>query len=265
MRQVLSHPANDGRRVRQLAIAVRAHVSNRVFRRPTTVPLGDHSRIMADVRFGGSMLVAYANPPDAVECRVWRQHLRPGDLFVDVGANVGVYSVLAAELGAVVVAVEADPLAVKQLELNMRLNGYAVEVHRTAVAAEVGEVHFSAGSDTMNSIRAEAGSDTRSMACTTLDELVGGRVVAGLKIDVEGVERLVLEGARGLLGRGVGLLQIEWNGMSMLTLGESREPIEALLKSAGYVLLRPDPSGRLHEVCDPQMGSDVFARRAISD
>jgi len=48
------------------------------------------------------------NPPDAPEMRAWRRILRPHDLFVDVGAHVGLYSIWALDAGATVIAAESD-------------------------------------------------------------------------------------------------------------------------------------------------------------
>jgi FkbM family methyltransferase len=265
VRAVLDHPANRGRRGRQLLTAVRAQVLNRGLGRPAQVRLGERSRIWADARFGSSMAVAYSNPPDLFEYRAWQRHLQAGDLFVDAGANVGVYSVLAGELGASVVSIEAGAEAAAELRRNMALNGYGVEVHELAVADRVGEVAFVVDGDTMGGMRPGAAGEIAQLPsvtvpCTTLDEIVGDRAVAGLKLDVEGTERLVLQGAARLLARGVGLIQLEWNPMSDVALGEDRSALRELLEQAGYELLRPDEAGRLHAFDGHDYGADVFAR-----
>jgi tRNA G37 N-methylase Trm5 len=60
--------------------------------------------------------------------------LRPGDTFVDIGANVGFWSLPAASKGARVVAFEPNPAAVRWLRRNLTLNpGLAVDVRPTAV------------------------------------------------------------------------------------------------------------------------------------
>jgi FkbM family methyltransferase len=70
--------------------------------------------------------------------RFVKSRLQPGDLFVDVGANVGYYSLLAARcIGPKgrVVAIEASPAIALQLEENIALNGLTnIEVVRAAVA-----------------------------------------------------------------------------------------------------------------------------------
>lgn len=221
--------------------------------------------IRADIRYPASMAVAYANPPDLYEARVWQRYLHENDLFVDVGANVGIYSVLAAERGAKVVAIEPDPETSKQLRTNLARNDYHAEVHRVVVSNSVGDVSFTVNQGTMNGIVFDEDVPQHILPCSTLDELIGERSVAGIKIDVEGAERLVVEGAKGLLARGVGMLQIEWNAMSEVRLGESRTPLHQLLVGAGYALYRPDEHGRLHPVHGgSDYGTDVFAVPAKS-
>jgi hypothetical protein len=83
-----------------------------------------------------------------------------------------------------------------------------------------------------------------------------------VKIDVEGAERLVLQGASRALAEGrIRLMQLEWSwDCAAQTLGEARDPVAELLARHGYRLYRPDRRGHLQpitgEVPDVQ---DVFA------
>jgi hypothetical protein len=94
-----------------------------------------------------------------------------------------------------------------------------------------------------------------------LDNLLGDRCAAGVKIDVEGAERLVLEGAsRALAERRIGVLQLEWNAMSQRVLGESRASVADLLARHGYRLARPDHHGLLQPTqAVPVSTRDIFA------
>src|SRR5262249_61074379 len=81
--------------------------------------------------------------------------LRRGDLFADVGANVGSYTILAAvAVGTDVIAFEPGESALSWLVRNVELNGVLdrVEVRREAVGAKSGMVFFTSGLDTMNHI-----------------------------------------------------------------------------------------------------------------
>ncbi len=80
-----------------------------------------------------------------------------------------------------------------------------------------------------------------------------------MKIDVEGAERLVLEGAVRALGEHrIDILQIECNEMSIECLGEIREPIATLLREHGYALCRPTGSGEWIPLTEAGFGPDIF-------
>ncbi|MFB9236899.1 FkbM family methyltransferase [Plantactinospora siamensis] len=260
---VWRHPANRDRRLRSVLRAVSYQVRGRLGR-PTVARLGERSRILARPHHAAAGLVVYGNPPDWPEMHAWRRLLRPGDLFVDVGSNVGTYALWAAESGTTVVAVEPDRQAAEELRRNVGLNGYPIEVLECALAAEPGTLRLTSGNDTMNHLVLGDGHGHghggTPVPVRTLDEVLGDRVAAGVKIDVEGAERLVLEGARAALAdRRITVLQLEWNRMSERVLGESREPVARLLAEYGYRLTRPDETGQLAPSDASGYGPDVFA------
>lgn len=260
LRCVWEHPGNRGRRLRTVLRAAGFQLRGRLLGRPTVVPIGRRSRIRAHLHVHGSSKAVYGNPPDWPEMEVWRRALRPGDLFVDVGANVGVYTLLAAELGAEVVALEPDPAAFRRLRDNLDLNRYQVTARAVAAGERSGRLGFTTGLDLSNRLVMD-GSSATTVPVVTVDSLVGERTVAGLKIDVEGAERLVLEGCRRALEEHrIRLVQIEWNDCSERLLGEDRRPVLSLLEGCGYELLRPRSDAELVPVADPPYGPDVFAR-----
>jgi len=209
-----------------------------------------------------SSRAVYANPPDWPEMLVWMGAPLRGEIFVDVGANIGLYSLLTAELGATVIAVEPAADAFRRLRENIDLNGYDIQAERIVLAGEPGEAFFTQDRGAVNRI-VLPGEDKAAQptAVTTLDVLLGDRTAAGVKVDVEGAEALVLAGAsKALAGKRIRLLQLEWNQRSFEMLGQDRRPIEEALRGYGYELLRPDPFGRLLPVENVSVGRDIFAR-----
>ena len=95
LRFVWSHPANSRHRVRAVLRAVRYQARVRLLRRRAVARLGERSRLWVDPHRTAASKVIYANPPDLPEMLVWQRALREGGLFVDVGANVGSYTILA--------------------------------------------------------------------------------------------------------------------------------------------------------------------------
>ena len=128
-----------------------------------------------------------------------RRFTRPGGVFYDLGANVGFYTLLAAKLGARVVAVEPLPRNVAYLRRHLGLNHCSdVEIFEGVVLDRAGSVHLvAAGSAT-----AYVGDTGVPVRATTLDEMVGSLgypTPTVIKCDVEGAELRVLAGGRSVL------------------------------------------------------------------
>jgi FkbM family methyltransferase len=129
--------------------------------------------------------------------------LRPDDVFADVGANIGAFTVLAAGVaGSRVIAIEASPDTFESLSSNVRLNGLQDRVRCTLVAAgpKEGEIQFTAGRGTENCVNLKNnGSNTVKVKMTTLDALLADTPPNVLKVDVEGFETEVFAGAANTL------------------------------------------------------------------
>lgn len=254
-------PASRGQRVRAAGRTLRYDVRTRYLKRPTVATIGDHSKIIAYPGETNSPHAAYRNPPNW-ELVVWRRMLRPGDLFVDVGANIGIYTIFMLELGARVIAFEPDPHNAARVREHLELNGYSAEVIEKAVSDHCGVMRFTQGLDSYNHL-VLAGEEGVEVQATTLDDVLGEQVVDGVKIDVEGAERLVLEGAsRALAAHRIKLLQLEWSRDAVQnTMAEDRSPVADLLRGNGYALYRQDRHrGDLHKITGSvPTGTDVFA------
>ncbi len=215
------------------------------------------------IRSGETSLMrcAYAWPPDRHEMLAWKRVLRGKDIFVDVGANGGVYSLWAAACGATVFAYEPEALVFRSLEVNCLINRADVSCRRAALGAEKGSVPFTVDRGAENRIAVAGDCSVESVDLLTLDSEFRGQRIRGLKIDVEGFERLVLEGAASLLkSQHVDVIQLEWNSLSEGTLGEGRDRCVEILDANGYLFFRPDEDGNLL-ACDDLGPSkrDIFA------
>jgi FkbM family methyltransferase len=258
---VWKHPANDGKRTRAVLRAAGFQFRGRVLRRRTLARLGEKSHIWADLHRTSASRVVYANPPDYPEMLTWRGFLRPGDLFIDVGANVGNYAIWAAEAGAEVVALEPADDTFRLLEENVALNGYTIKAIHAAAGASPGTARFTSGLDCINRLDPEG---TAVTAVLTIDSIIGDRVVAGMKVDVEGFEIGVLRGCeRALSEHRVRLIQLEWNARSVPAVGTDRQPVADLLAKHGYALYRAEPDGSLAILTNPGFGPDVFAKPLV--
>lgn len=132
--------------------------------------------------------------------------VRPDDLFVDIGANVGTYALLAAShCGARVIAIEASPATAACLADNVALNGLSerIEVHRCAAGPSAGDIAMTMQQGAANHVVLgddAAGDKVETVAMATIDAIIGGRRPAMMKLDVEGFENAVIAGAIETLG-----------------------------------------------------------------
>ena len=129
--------------------------------------------------------------------------LRENDRFVDIGANIGSYSILAAGVcGARVLAFEPVPQTFAKLVRNLRVNGIGLLAVGEQVAAgdATGVLKFTADRDTMNQVASDdyAGK-VIEVPVRALDELLAEFPAVMWKVDVEGFEEQVLRGAGKVL------------------------------------------------------------------
>ena len=143
--------------------------------------------------------------------------LRGGDLFLDIGANVGSYAILASGVcGATTWAFEPDPNTVRSLKRNVAINDLdeLVTVYELALGGTEGEVPFTIGQDTGNRVTTSSGEkNVRMVSQQRLDALIGGdpQSIMMIKMDVEGYEEEVLRGAEALLANEcLKIIDIEW-------------------------------------------------------
>jgi len=175
--------------------------------------------------------------------------LRPGDTFVDVGANIGLFSLRAAHrVGPAghVIAIEPNPIALRRLRQNLALNPtFLVDIIEAAASDHTGEARLAQPDEwNLGGVRiAEDG--TVPVRCAPLGELLApfhlGRPPALLKIDVEGHEPSVLRGlfaSPGLLPRH---LIFEFKP-SFFPLSDPEGALWQPLLAAGYALHAVDGS-----------------------
>jgi len=164
--------------------------------------------------------------------------LRPQDVFVDVGANIGSYTVLASAVcGAEVIAFEPDPDTMRDLRANVEINGMEsrVELVEAALGSRDGSIEFTVGQDTVNHVATLADSNTRRVRMRRLDDVLEERKPRLLKMDVEGYEGEVISGAEQTL-RDSSLVAVITENSDACVLG----PLEA----QGFRQHRYDPFTR---------------------
>ena len=211
--------------------------------RMVAVPLDDRGTLIrADLsRPFGLSLYRYGFPePEA--CLVQRL-LRPGDVFVDGGAHIGVFTLLAAAIvgeSGRVVSCEPVPENLELLKANLELNRFAwVDAHMVALGERTGTADlFSFGEGSALSSYApatRAGARRVVVEVRTLDDLtIGfGSRVRLVKLDVEGAEVLAMRGGSRLLQAKPDFL-LELEPEHLARQNTTVEELEHLFTDAGY-------------------------------
>jgi len=104
---------------------------------------GIRFRLYPGSNYDDRKILARQRLPERAERRFLAAHLRPGTVFVDVGANVGSYSLAAARCGATVLAVEANPETAGRLAFNIAANGLAgIDLATVAVGERRGTMEL---------------------------------------------------------------------------------------------------------------------------
>jgi FkbM family methyltransferase len=166
----------------------------------------------SDTHIGGRLIEG--QPHDAGVEAALRAQLRPGATVLDIGANIGIFTALAASIvgdAGRVIAVEPIPRNITLIERACRRSGFhQVEVIRAAASDRSGEIELRTHASTSNSatpaaagvrLSAEGASNLRVPA-VVLDDVLGGLGRLDLvKIDVAGMEPRALRGLRRTIER----------------------------------------------------------------
>jgi FkbM family methyltransferase len=195
--------------------------------------------------------------------------LKPGGSFVDIGANIGYFTLIAAGLvgaGGRVIAIEPIPRTSDRLRANIALNGFTqVQVEPYALGAAVGTLALHCPppgkhQDYLVTGVEIPGWEAVSVPCTTLDEAFlawGLPHIDLLKIDVEGGEPQVIRGGRALLASGrVRALVCEVSGVHLAIGGMTPEDLVADLATLGFRHARLGRDGQLIPQPPPRMRPD---------
>lgn len=210
-------------------------------RDPWNLRLDDGSRILAQ-RGGAGALIFFQKSSDPDTASFLNAFLKPGMIFMDVGANIGEFTLRAARLvgnAGEVHAFEPSPDSFTLLEQNVSQNGYKI-VHavRAALSDSNGKASLRIEEDpSLN--RLDLVSEPQPVPCLPVDSLrldsywaPQNRPIDLIKLDVEGAELLVLQGAERLAG--MPLWFFEYSPENCACFGYDPSRILAVFQQRGY-------------------------------
>lgn len=222
------------------------------------------TRIQPDLKmrlYGGDELshLIYCRHFEIKEREFLNSFLRDRDIFIDVGSNLGLFTLIASrKIGPTgrAFAFEPSPLTFARLEENVQLNGLAnVHCVNAALSDHSGVDDFTQSEDgfaAWNSFAAPTRGEhlsTVPVKVITWDEFAKQQGLVGrvtmMKIDVEGWESRVIQGARLCLSRDdAPLLQVEFTDEAAQAAGTSCGALYAALEGLGYKMYSYDPETR---------------------
>lgn len=267
---VWNHPENVRQgttgRLRGVGRMVGWQAWQRATNRPVSVRMPGDLKLRCHPHSSAASGVLYCGLPEWADMRFVLDYLEEGDAFVDGGANVGVFSLLAASRPDVEVwAYEPSSEAFARLQENIDRNRLERRVHPRPVAlsADANAVVLTTGLDTTNhvvtiDVDRQDPALVEVDAVTLDDDLPAIDRVALMKVDVEGYEIEALRGATKVLETARPALIVEAN---------HRVALSDLLEPLGYRAYDylPD-AGRLVEVgWAHERGNNVLAIADLPD
>jgi FkbM family methyltransferase len=244
---IWNHPISSANRCAAISRYARWQIGTRLLGAPVLIPFVESTQLVCERSMTGATGNLYCGLHEFGDMGFLLHFLRPGDLFVDVGANIGSFSMLASGVvGAKSIALEPIPSTFARLKLNITVNNLEELVEPLCVAAGArhGRVRFSTDRDTVNRPVGESYSGmSADVHVIALDGVTENRCPALLKVDVEGFEREVLEGAsRSLRDPTLNAVLLE---------GDS-ELIEKMMSQAGFSRAAYFPVTRRLDVTRPK-------------
>jgi FkbM family methyltransferase len=246
---ILKHPLNRGRQLNALLRFLQWQVGSRILNVPVVWPFVDEARLIIARGMTAATGNIYVGLMSFEEQAFILHYLQSSDVFFDIGANVGTFTILASKVcGAKTVAVEPDIENYRTLTDNVRLNN--IEDRVTAVHAAVGStrgsVKFTLGFGSISRVLKD--DETETPCCDVplipLDEIAPGLDPDILKIDTEGYEYPVLAGGgKALSSRKLNVIMIELRGHGF-RYGFDERAIDKQIRSLGFTACEYDPLAR---------------------
>mgnify|MGYP001626460328 CR=1 FL=1 len=247
---IISHPLNKNNKIKSVIRFIKWQINTKLNSYPIIYPFTDKAKLIVQKGMTGATGNLYCGLHEFNEMSFLLHFLRNSDLFIDVGANIGSYTILAsAHIGSKSLSIEPAPSSFINLSNNIHINKIddKVRAYNLALGAQNGYANFTSLHDTTNHIVTEEKelniniNDIIKVKITTLDEIINSNPdillpVILMKIDTEGFEKEVLRGSEKLLKKNeLKAIIIELN---------EREQIDNILSKFGFKPFQYEPFSR---------------------
>ncbi len=279
IKYIWSHPNNKTHKIQSILNFIRWQFYKRLFNRYLDIQLLPEVKIRCYPDSYSASTALYCGLYDYHEMNFLLRYLRNEDSFLDIGANVGIYTLLAASKikSGSIYSFEALPKNSTRLEENLTLNQFRqVKPYSLAISDFCGVTNLNlAEGDSMPFIMSDTAALQQSVNVTrlqnilevptdTLNNIFHNHNFTNLtlaKIDVEGAELLALKGATFLLKQQHPYVWILEVNDTVNHFGHRKQDVVDLLLNYGYLLYRYDAdTNDIHEITlDQAQGNNVLA------
>lgn len=206
IRFLLHHPLSKKNKPLAFYRFLSWQIRSRLIRKPVAYRFVSESKLLVYPGMTGATGNVYAGLHEFEDMAFVLHALRAEDLFIDVGANIGSYTVLAGSaVGSSCIAVEPVPSTFNHLIENIDLNSLKAKVKSLNIGfgKENDMLRFSIGEDSKNHVMSsiETCENYIDVEVKCLDNTLSDKYPTIVKIDVEGWETNVIRGAEKLLSR----------------------------------------------------------------
>ncbi len=263
---VLKHPLNKHRKFKALLNFLKRGLVIRLHNHPVVYPFIENTSLVVKKGMSSAELQLYCGLYDYDEMLLLLHVLREGDNFIDVGANVGVYSILASGVSkANSYSFEPIPSTFNHLLRNVNYNNLQkkITLYNNGVGDKEELLHFTNKLDAVNHVVGNHELDSITVKVNTLDNFLNNVTPHFLKIDVEGFEAHVINGANKILSNpALSVILIETNGLTN-SYNFSDSYLHDKLTSYGFTTFTYNPQTRNLTPTNKQRNTNTIYCRNI--
>ncbi len=262
LNRIVNHPLNKKQKAAAVGRFVKWQLSSRLYKKQQVINYVNNSLMIVERGFSSSTAAYYMGLAEFEEMGFLLHFLREEDYFVDVGANIGSFSVLSSAVcGCKTTAIEPIEESFKLLQKNIKINNVKNKVIplNIGMADKAGKLNFTLTKGQNNKVASQNDNNSISVITNTLDNVCRS-VPALLKIDVEGFETKVLQGAKSTLQEpGLKAVIIEMMGLGT-QYGFDESKIHNQLIDLGFRPYRYDPMNRSLKLQDQSSDKNIYIR-----
>ncbi|MBD2292363.1 FkbM family methyltransferase [Anabaena sphaerica FACHB-251] len=267
IKYIWTHPNCKNTKIQSILKFVSWQLYKRLTQKYIDIQLVNNIKIRCHTDSRSAAAALYCGLYDYHDMNFLLRYLRAEDSFLDIGANIGIYTLLAASIikNGTIYSFEALPKNYTRLEENIRINQLdQVKTYSLAISNLIGNIALNlAEGDSMPFISTQSHEKTLTVKTDTLNNILNNESLSKLtlaKIDIEGAELLALKGATSLLKKQLPHVWIMEINNAVSNFDYNKEDLVNFLQDYGYGLFQynADNNQIIPITLEQQQGNNVL-------